>query len=124
MISRTPNSVDSHRVIALAQDAGRGAEMVESLFSAYFRHGEDIGDRRILVRLAEDCGVDPQLTEVMLLSEEGVSTVYDENSHTHRYGINGVPAYIFNDSWVISGAQEPQVLARMLDAAAVSNDAA
>lgn len=124
MISRTPNSVDSHRVIALAQEEGVGAQMVEALFCAYFKQGEDIGDHRVLIRLADECGVSSQLTEAMLLSEDGVNSIYDENSHTHRFGINGVPAYIFNDSWVISGAQEPQVLARMLDAAAVASDAA
>ncbi len=124
MISRTPNSVDSHRLIALAQEHGVVDLMVETLFSAYFKHGEDIGDPRILVRLAEKCGIDSQLTEALLLSDEGISTIYDENSHTHRFGINGVPAYIFNDNWVISGAQEPQVLARMIDAAAVSDGAA
>lgn len=124
MISRTPNSVDSHRVIALAQEQGVGSKVVESLFSSYFMHGEDIGDHRVLIRIAEDCGVDRQLTEALLLSEAGISGIYDENSHAHRFGINGVPAYIFNENWVISGAQEPQVLARMFDAAAVSDHAA
>jgi predicted DsbA family dithiol-disulfide isomerase len=124
MIRRTPNSVDSHRVIALAQEQGLGTEMVESLFSAYFKHGEDIGDHRVLIGLAENCGIDRRLTEALLLSDDGISAIYDENSHTHRFGINGVPAYIFNDNWVISGAQEPQVLARMFDAAAVSDNAA
>ena len=124
MIRRTPNSVDSHRVIALAQEQGLGTEMVETLFSAYFKQGEDIGDHRVLIGLAESCGIDRRLTEALLLSDDGISAIYDENSHTHRFGINGVPAYIFNDNWVISGAQEPQVLARMFDAAAVSDYAA
>lgn len=124
MIRRTPNSVDSHRLIALAQEQGLGACVVEALFSAYFMHGEDIGDHRVLIRIAEDCGLDSLLVEAMLMSEEGVSTIYDENSHTHRFGINGVPAFIFNENWVISGAQEPQVLARMFDAAAAAENAA
>ncbi len=124
IISRTPNSVDSHRLIALAQEQGVGADMVEALFSAYFKHGEDIGDHRVLIGLADQCGIDPRLTEALLLSEEGINKIYDDNSHTHRFGINGVPAYIFNDNWVISGAQEPQVLARMLDAASVADTAA
>ena len=123
-ISRTPNSVDSHRVIALAQEQGVATELVEALFEPYFINGIDIGDHRVLIRLAEECGIDERLTEALLLSDEGISGIYDENSHAHRFGINGVPAYIFNENWVISGAQEPQVLARMFDAAAVSDDAA
>lgn len=123
IIDRTPNSIDSHRVIALAQEQGVARPFVEALFSTYFIHGEDIGDHRVLIRLAEECGVDARLTEALLLSDTGVSGIYDENSHAHRFGINGVPAYVFNDDWVISGAQEPQVIARMLDAAAVSDKA-
>ena len=123
-ISRTPNSVDSHRVIALAQEQGVATELVEALFKTYFIEGTDIGDHRVLIHLAEQCGIDDRLTEALLDSDEGISGIYDENSHAHRFGINGVPAYIFNEKWVISGAQEPQVLARMFDAASVSDNAA
>ena len=124
MIRRTPNSVDSHRVVALAGELDLAAPFVEAVFTAYFLRGEDIGDHRVLIRLADECGIDPQLTEALLLSDDGISGIYDENSHAHRFGINGVPAYIFNENWVISGAQEPQVLARMFDAAAVADTAA
>ena len=56
-------------------------------------------------------------------SEEDVRSIYDENSRAHRLGVNGVPSFVFNEKMVISGAQEPQVLASMIDAA-IAGDAA
>ena len=50
--------------------------------------------------------------------------IYEENARVHRLGINGVPAFVFNDGLAISGAQEPRVLARILDAAKETENAA
>ena len=57
-------------------------------------------------------------------SEEDIDFVYDQNNRAHRMGVNGVPAFVFNENMVISGAQEPQILARMIDAALAMADAA
>ena len=57
-------------------------------------------------------------------SDTDIQLVEDENARAHRLGINGVPAFAFNDKFVISGAQEPQVLARMLDAALATENVA
>ena len=59
-----------------------------------------------------------------LKSEEDIDFVYDENTRAHRMGVNGVPAFVFNKKMIISGAQEPQILARMIDAAIATADAA
>ena len=59
-----------------------------------------------------------------LNSEEDIDFVYNENTRARRMGINGVPAFVFNEKMVISGAQEPQILARMIDAAIATADAA
>ena len=56
--------------------------------------------------------------ERYLLSDEDLESVTQDNARAHRLGVNGVPSFVFDGPMVISGAQEPQILARMLDAAA------
>jgi predicted DsbA family dithiol-disulfide isomerase len=116
-IRRTPNSVDSHRLVRLADRLGLADAAVEALFFAYFVEGRNVGDRRVLVEVAAGVGLDAQEARAYLDSDEDVTAVYDENARAHRLGVNGVPSFIFNGRMVISGAQDPQVLARMIDAA-------
>jgi len=116
-IFRTPNSVDSHRLIRHAQRHGIAGPVVESLFTAYFVNGLDIGDRSLLTKIGIRHGLETDTVSGYLESKQDVADIYDDNAGAHRLGVNGVPAFIFNKNWVISGAQEPQVLARMIDAA-------
>jgi predicted DsbA family dithiol-disulfide isomerase len=123
-IHRTPNSVDSHRLVMFAERHGLADAIVERLFVEFFLGGRDIGAREILCEIADDVGLDVALVDAFLSSEDDIESVYDENTRAHRMGVNGVPAFVFNDRMVIAGAQEPQVLARMLDAALVAGNAA
>ena len=122
-IARTPNSVDSHRLIRFAERTGKADAMVETLFIEYFINGRDIGSRPVLLDFGRKLDLDVEGLRDYLDSEEGVRSIYDENSRAHRLGVNGVPSFVFNEKMVISGAQEPQVLARMIDAA-IAGDAA
>jgi predicted DsbA family dithiol-disulfide isomerase len=116
-IKRTPNSANSHRLVRLAQTVGRQHEAVEMLFTAYFERGLDIGNIEVLVRLAEEAGIERSMAYAHLSSENDVNAVYTENARMHRLGITGVPCYIFNESRAIAGAQEPDILVKMLDMA-------
>ena len=122
-IARTPNSVDSHRLIRFAERTGKADAMVETLFIEYFINGRDIGSRPVLLDFGRKLGLDVEGLRDYLDSEEGVRSIYDDNSRAHRLGVNGVPSFVFNEKMVISGAQEPQVLASMIDAA-IAGDAA
>ena len=117
LIARTPNSVDSHRLIRFAERTGKADAMVETLFIEYFINGRDIGSRPVLLDFGRKLDLDVEGLRDYLDSEEGVRLIYDENSRAHRLGVSGVPSFVFNDMMVISGAQEPQVLACMIDAA-------
>jgi len=123
-IDRTPNSVDTHRLVMLAARQGVADVMVESLFVEYFLHGRNIGERSVLRDIARGAGLKVSSVDAYLDGEDDVERVYDESRRAHRLGINGVPAFVFNECMVIAGAQEPQVLARVLDAALVTDDAA
>ena len=116
-IKRTPNSANSHRLVRLAHLVGRQNETVEVLFAAYFERGADIGNTEVLIRLAEEAGIERHMAQAHLASENDLNAVYTENARMHRLGITGVPCYIFNETRAIAGAQEPDILARMLDMA-------
>ena len=123
-IDRTPNSVDSHRLIRYALLNGTNPRIVETLFFEYFIEGLDIGRQDVLQEIGARDGLDGDAIGAYLKSEEDIDFVYDENTRAHRMGVNGVPAFVFNEKMVISGAQEPKILARMIDAAIATANAA
>ena len=124
-IRRTPNTVDAHRLIRLAQDNGAQERMVEALFRGYFEEGEDLGDRAALARLAWDADLDPDQVLEFLESEDGFDVVKAEDSVARRMGVDGVPCYLFNRQVVIFGAQPPDILEAAMDqAAGLGDDAA
>lgn len=114
-IKRTPNSINSHRLIHYAAGSSHQTELVEAIFDAYFRHGEDIGEVRVLRRIAERCGLPGNDIERYLWSNAGVSAVESENLRVHRLGVSGVPCFIFDERYAVAGAQEADMLARLLD---------
>lgn len=116
-IRRTPNTVNAHRLVRFARMYGRDGQMVEALFNNHFVRGRDIGDRRVLLHIGAEFGFDPRVLRSYLRSDADTHLVYSENARAHRLGINGVPAFVFNGTYVICGAQEPGVLARMIDVA-------
>lgn len=116
-IRRTPNSANSHRLVRMAQARGCPDEAVDLLFRSYFERSLDIGDIEILLELAEDLGFEPNEAREHLTGETDLNAVYTENARMHRLGITGVPCYIFNEGRAIAGAQEPEILTRMLDMA-------
>jgi len=118
-IRRTPSSVDAHRLVRWASGYGRASEMVEALFSAHFTDGHDIGDMAVLLALATACGLDPRAARLFLMSDEQSDAVHADNLRAHRLGINGVPCFVVSGRHAIAGAQEPEVIERLLDVAAV-----
>lgn len=122
-IRRTPSSVSSHRLVRFAHQFINPAALVERLFQAYFIGGEDIGDTDFLIATGASFGLDEGRLSRYLKSDADVQTIYNENARAHRLGINGVPAFSAEGNMVISGAQEPEVLVRVLDAANAANRA-
>lgn len=118
-IQKTPNSIDSHRLVKyVARHGGAADVVVEALFVAYFVHGLDIGEEQVLLDIGDRHGLDRADLRAYLAGDTDLDTVTQDNARAHRLGVNGVPSFVFAGPMVISGAQEPQILARMLDAAA------
>ena len=118
-IKRTPSSIDAHRLVRYAARFGRADDMVEALFSAHFTDGYDIGDHGILMSVAAACGLDTSPVRRFLQSDEDLEGVHADNLRAHRLGINGVPCFVIGGRHAIAGAQEPEVIERLLDVAAV-----
>ena len=114
-IRRTPNTVDSHRLIRFGQRAGRQQEIVEALFEAYFTAGFDLGERASLVEIGEGAGCDPQAVEAYLASDEDRAAVLADDESARRMGIDGVPSFIFNRALLLPGAADPEMLLAAFD---------
>ena len=116
-IVRTPNTVDSHRLIRYARAHGRQDETVQALFDAYFLRGENIGDPKVLAASAAEAGLDEGAVGDFLLSGAEADVVRSEDAQARQAGINGVPCFIFNGRYALAGAHEPEVLHQLFDLA-------
>lgn len=118
-IRRTPSSIDAHRMVRYAARFGQAQPMIEALFAAHFSEGQDIGDHDVLATIAGTFGMDPIATRRFLASEQETDAVHGDNLRAHRLGINGVPCFVVDGVHAIAGAQEPEVIERLLDIATV-----
>ena len=118
-ILRMPSSVDAHRLVRFAarQGGGLAGTLIDALFVAHFAEGRDIGDARVLASVAGDHGLDVAAVRLMLAGPDMVDEVHGENLRAHRLGINGVPCFVLGERMAIAGAQEPEVIERLLDVA-------
>jgi len=116
-IRRTPNSVDAHRLIRIAARQNLAGELVQRIFAAHFVEGLDIGSHAVLAMLAEGAGMEAGSVEAYLAAGEGTEQIHAENLHAHRLGINGVPCFLVDGEHAIAGAQESEVLERLIDLA-------
>ena len=129
---RQPNTLDSHRLIDRAGRAAEGSggrtglqdAVVERLFRACFMEGRDIGDRETLVELAADAGMDADETRAYLASDEDAERIRQEDLIARQMGIQGVPCFIVNRQYAVSGAQEPAVFLKAFEQVLQAEDAA
>ena len=110
-IARQPNTLDCHRLILWAGNTGNAGKMKQRLMELYFSEGADLTDREVLVKVAAECGLDPDLTRELLASDRDVDRVTQEAEQAKRAGIDGVPCFIFGGVMAVSGAQDPAYLA-------------
>jgi predicted DsbA family dithiol-disulfide isomerase len=116
-IAKSPNTLDSHRLVRWSASAGVQDEVVERLFRAYFIDGKDIGDATELAAVAADAGMDGELVASLLASDADLESVEREAGLANEMGITGVPTFIFDSKLMISGAREAELLARVIDKA-------
>lgn len=108
LIDRTPNTVDSHRLVWLAGKHGCQNEVVEALFSAYFTNGRDLSDRPTLMDVAVQAGLPRQLAEDLLDGQDGLNEIDEAKRLAQEVGVDGVPFFIVNRRVALAGAQPPE----------------
>jgi predicted DsbA family dithiol-disulfide isomerase len=116
-IPRTPNTVQSHRLIRFAEGRQAQDAVVEGLFQAYFLDARDIGERAVLLEVAEAAGLDPAETGGFLDSDDGAAEIRAEDLRARMAGVTGVPCFIFNGNYALPGAQKPEVMFQLFDLA-------
>ncbi|MEN9708990.1 MAG: hypothetical protein RIQ68_1398 [Pseudomonadota bacterium] len=109
-ITRSPNTLDAHRLIRWAQPSGKQSDIVERLFNLYFVEGQDIGDRNVLIDVARQAGLDVDLVTRLFVEGVDIVPVQEEMSTAARMGVSGVPFFIFGGKYAVSGAQPVDAL--------------
>lgn len=111
------NSFTAHRFLHLAKTQGVMSEAEEALLSGHFEHGRDISDHDYLAEVGHALGIDPALTRRVLDSDEFVAEVEADIAEARALGVSGVPFFVFDRRYGISGAQSPETFVEALETA-------
>ena len=111
------NSFNAHRLIQLAKTKGLGDDAEEALFKAYFTQAKNIDDNQTLIDVAISIGLTEGEITRMLDSNEYASEVRNDEKTASDMGINGVPFFVFNHKYAVSGAQAPSAFLNVLQTA-------
>lgn len=109
------NSFDAHRLIHLAKQNGLGDEAEERLFKSYFTESQDFGDLNTLTQLGKEIGLDEATVKETLTSDAFTAEVNKDINEAQALGIRGVPFFVFDRKYAVSGAQAPEAFLEVLD---------
>jgi predicted DsbA family dithiol-disulfide isomerase len=111
------NTFDAHRLLQLARTQGLMEPAMERLMRAYFTESEPIGDPETLVRLVAEVGVDEGAASAVLASDDFTDAVREDEQLAARIGIRGVPYFVLDRRFGVSGAQPAELLVQALERA-------
>jgi predicted DsbA family dithiol-disulfide isomerase len=114
---RSGNTRDAHRLLQLARTKGRQAELLERLHRAYFTEQDSVFDHAALTRLAVAAGLDPADVQQVLSTEEFSDAVTADEMTASSLGATGVPFFVLDRRYAVSGAQPAQTLTQALEQA-------
>lgn len=109
------NTLDAHRLLHLAKSKGVQNELKERLFRAYYTEGANIGDADTLLQLGTEMGLAADDIRNMLQTDQYKDEVGQDQYIAQQIGVSGVPFFVFNDKYAVSGAQATEVFAQVLD---------
>ncbi|MDR6549322.1 DsbA family oxidoreductase [Paenibacillus qinlingensis] len=113
-VAKMPNTLKAHQLIAIAPNEVK-KELVDELFKAYFEDGKDIGDVDFLLEVAGRLGMDPQQTRLRLVAKEGLEGVEDDLEFASQAGVTGVPFFVVNRKYALTGAQPATTFLQALE---------
>jgi predicted DsbA family dithiol-disulfide isomerase len=109
------NTLNAHRLLHLAHKHGVQNEAKETLFAAYYTQGKDVGDTETLVAIGESVGLNADEVRTMLQSDTYIKEVQLDQYRAQQVGAQGVPFFVFNNKYAVSGAQPTDVFAQVLN---------
>ena len=112
---RIPNTLNAHRLIHWAGLEGRQTAVVSAIMRAYWREGRDIGNAAVLADVAAAAGMDRAVTARLLASDADADDIRARDSDARAKGISAVPTFLIAQQYVVSGAQPPEVWARVIE---------
>ncbi len=115
--SKSGNTFDAHRLLHYAATVGLQDAVKERFMAAYFAEGEPVGDHEVLVRLGAEAGLEPEAARAVLAGDEFAEDVKDDIEDARHLGIRGVPYFVIDRTYGISGAQPAELILKTLQAA-------
>ncbi|WHY03501.1 DsbA family oxidoreductase [Neobacillus sp. DY30] len=108
------NTFDAHRLTLYAKNHGKMKEMTERILRAYFTESKHIGDHETLTDLAVEVGLNREAVAKMLASEEMADEVHFDEQTAKQYGVTGVPFFLINKKYALTGAQPTETFVQAL----------
>ncbi|RDW21057.1 disulfide bond formation protein DsbA [Oceanobacillus arenosus] len=109
------NTFDAHRVAKYAAKQGKGKEITERFLHAYFTESRLMSDHETLIELAVEVGLDKEEVAEILQSNDYTKAVENDITVAHQIGVQGVPFFVFNEKYAVSGAQPAEVFSEVLE---------
>ncbi|MDJ0827050.1 MAG: DsbA family oxidoreductase [Rhodobacter sp.] len=113
-ITRTPNTLNAHRLIHWAGIEGRQTPVVAALFRAYFKEGRDIGDIDVLADIADAAGLDAAMIRKLLKGDADRDDIRARDAWAREHGVTGVPTFVVGQQHAVPGAQPPELWAKVI----------
>jgi predicted DsbA family dithiol-disulfide isomerase len=111
------NSFDAHRFSHFAKEHGKGDAAEESLFKAYFTEGKNISDRETLIQLGTEIGLDATALKQALEGNAYAQNVTEDIAEAEALGVRGVPFFVIDRKYAVSGAQAAETFHQALERA-------
>ncbi|XBH20969.1 DsbA family oxidoreductase [Jonesiaceae bacterium BS-20] len=111
-------TLKAHEILHFAKAHGKQIELKERLLKAYFTEGQHVGKQDVLVALAAEVGLDAEQAALALADGTYANEVQADIDQARAYGINGVPFFVINNKYGISGTQDPRAFTQALEQAA------
>ncbi|MCW2497811.1 DsbA family oxidoreductase [Jatrophihabitans sp.] len=111
------NTFTAHRLLQLARERGRQSELIEAMYRAYFTEQQSVFDDASLTALAVEAGLEAAEVSAVLNSDQFTDAVEADIEQAREYGISGVPFYVLDGKYGVSGAQSTDVFVQALEQA-------
>lgn len=115
--SQMVNSFKAHKFLQLAEEQHKGDQAEEVLFRSFFTDGENVSDDNVLITIGKEIGITEEDTKKALADEKYAKLVNDDIMEARNLGVTGVPFFVFDRKYAVSGAQPPQAFLQTLEKA-------